>query len=157
MKMLFKQRFSAWFDKIDIFDEAGNILYTVRGKFSWGAHLTVFDAKGNEIGFIKAKVWTWKPEYNIFIGGNFVGSIYKEFTFGRPKFTIDFNGWQVEGNFFERDYGVFDLSGQRIATLTQKLLNWTDTYVIDVVNPDDALYVLMLVLAIDANKASRNN
>lgn len=157
MKMLFKQRFSAWFDKIDIFDEAGNILYTVRGKFSWGKHLTVFDASGNEVGFIKEKVWTWKPEYNIFIGGSPVGSIYKEFTFGRPKFTTDFNGWQVEGNFFEHDYGVFNISGQRIATVTQKLLNWTDTYVIDVVNSADALYVLMLVLAIDANKATRNN
>ena len=36
------------------------------------------------------------------------------------------------------------------------LLNWTDTYVLDVANPKDALYVLMFVLAIDAEKCSRN-
>ena len=101
-------------------------------------------------------MWSWKPKYNISIGGNPVGSIYKEFTFGRPKFTTDFNGWRVEGNFFEHDYGVFNSSGQRIATATQELLNWTDTYIIDVISSADALYVLMLVLAIDANKAARS-
>ncbi len=157
MRMLFKQRFSAWFDKIDIFDEAGNVLYTVRGRFSFGRHLSIFDANGNELGFLKEAVWSWKPKYGIFIGSNCIGNIYKEFTFGRPKFTADFNGWQVEGNFFERDYRVLNASGQQIAAVTKKLLNWTDTYVIDVVNPADALCALMLVLAIDANKASRNN
>ena len=32
----------------------------------------------------------------------------------------------------------------------------TDTYVIDVVEEQDALYALMIVLAIDAEKCSRN-
>ncbi len=157
MKMLFKQRFSAWFDKFDIFDEAGNILYTVRGKFSWGKHLTIFDSVGNELGAIKEEVLVWNPKFNIFIGTNQVGSIYKEFTFFKPKFTVDFNGWRVEGNFLELDYSVFDSLGRRIATVSQELLNLTDTYSIEVVNSNDAFYVLMLVLAIDANKATRNN
>lgn len=36
-------------------------------------------------------------------------------------------------------------------------MNWTDTYVLDIANPEDALTVLMLVLAIDAEKCSRQN
>jgi uncharacterized protein YxjI len=36
-------------------------------------------------------------------------------------------------------------------------MKWTDTYVLDIVNPQDALAVLMVVLAIDAEKCSRNN
>ena len=39
--------------------------------------------------------------------------------------------------------------------VSKQLFNWTDTYVIDVKNPNDALYVLMLVLAIDAEKCSK--
>lgn len=31
----------------------------------------------------------------------------------------------------------------------------TDTYVLDIVNPGDALHVLMFTLAIDAEKCSR--
>jgi hypothetical protein len=42
-----------------------------------------------------------------------------------------------------------------IATATKELLNLTDTYVIEVVHPQDALSALMLVLAIDAEKCSR--
>ena len=41
-------------------------------------------------------------------------------------------------------------------SITKELLNWTDTYVIDVADPGNALCVLMLVLAIDAEKCSRN-
>ena len=45
----------------------------------------------------------------------------------------------------------------KVATVTKEIWNWTDTYVIDVTNPDDALCALMLVLAIDAEKCSREN
>ena len=41
--------------------------------------------------------------------------------------------------------------------ISKELLNWTDTYVIEVFHPDDALCALMFVLAIDAEKCSRNN
>jgi uncharacterized protein YxjI len=40
--------------------------------------------------------------------------------------------------------------------VSKELFNWTDTYVIDVENPQDALGALMLVLAIDAEKCSRD-
>lgn len=45
---------------------------------------------------------------------------------------------------------------QEVAVVSKELFNWTDTYSIDVYNPQDALYALMLVLAIDAEKCSRN-
>ena len=44
-----------------------------------------------------------------------------------------------------------------IATITKELFHWTDTYVIDVYDSKDALGALMVVLAIDAEKCSRNN
>jgi uncharacterized protein YxjI len=43
-----------------------------------------------------------------------------------------------------------------VATVCKELFNWTDTYSIDVEDPRDALYALMLVLAIDAEKCSRD-
>ena len=43
-----------------------------------------------------------------------------------------------------------------MATVSKELFHWTDTYVIDVVEEQDALYALMIVLAIDAEKCSRN-
>ena len=93
----------------------------------------------------------------MFLGENYIGSIKKEFTLLRPKYTIDLNGWQVEGDWFEWDYTIFDSNGMRVATISKELWNWTDTYVLDICNPADALQVLMLVLAIDAEKCSRDN
>ena len=45
-------------------------------------------------------------------------------------------------------------SGETVATVSKELLQWTDTYVLDIVDPADALHVLMFVLAIDAEKCS---
>lgn len=93
----------------------------------------------------------------MYFGERYIGCISKEFSFFKPKFNIDCNGWQVDGNFFEWDYNILGPNGQYIATVSKQPFNWTDTYVIDIADPQDAIYALMLVLAIDAEKCSRNN
>lgn len=155
MKLLFKQRFFSWFDSYDIYDEEGNTLYVVKGQLSWGHCLKIFDGSGNEIGMVQERIFTLHPKFEMYLGGRYVGCISKEFTFLKPKYNIDCNGWHVEGNFFEWDYEILSGTGMRIAEVSKQLFNWTDTYVIDVRDPEDALCALMLVLAIDAEKCSR--
>lgn len=156
MKLLFKQRFFSWFDSYDIYNEAGETVYTVKGELSWGHCLKIFDAAGNEIGTVKERVLTFLPKFEMYMGSRYIGCISKEFSFFTPAFNIDCNGWRVDGDFFEWDYDILGASGQRIATVSKQVFNWTDTYVIDVYNPQDILCALMLVLAIDAEKCSRN-
>lgn len=157
MKLLFKQRFFSWFDSYDIYNEAGQTVYTVKGEFAWGHQLRIYDATGTAIGCVKQRIFTWLPQYELYHGDRMVGRIQREFTFFKPKFTIDYNGWRIEGDWFEWDYRILNAQGQQIATVTKELFNWTDTYVIDVVDPFDALCALMVVLAIDADKCSRDN
>lgn len=156
MKLLFKQRLFSWFDSYDIYDEAGNAVYTVKGQLAWGHCLKIFDAYGCEVGTVQQKILTWMPKFEIYMGNNYIGSINRELSFFKPRYNIDFNGWHVEGNFFEWDYNIVNTYGQHVADVSKELFNWTDTYVIDVDNPQDALCALMLVLAIDAEKCSRN-
>ena len=47
-------------------------------------------------------------------------------------------------------------NGRVVASASKQLFNFTDTYVIEVEDEKDALYALMVVLAIDAEKCSRN-
>ena len=56
----------------------------------------------------------------------------------------------------EWDYQILGRSGNNIARISKELFNFTDTYVLDIENSQDALDVLMFVLAIDAEKCSRN-
>lgn len=156
MKLLFKQRFFSWFDSYDIFDEDGNTVFTVKGQLSWGHRLVIFDAWDNELATVQQRVLTFLPKFELYQNGQCVGCISKEFSFFQPRYNIDFNGWHVEGNFMEWDYTIYAPSSQVVATVSKELWNWTDTYVIDVQDPDDSLCALMLVLAIDAEKCSRN-
>lgn len=156
MRLLFKQRLFSWFDSYDIYDEAGNVVYVVKGQLSWGHCLKIFDAYGNEIGLVQEKIFTLLPKFEIFIRGDYKGCICKEFRLFKPAFHVDYKGWHMEGDFWEWDYGIMDATGQNVAQISKELLRLTDTYVIDVWNPENALEVLMLVLAIDAEKCSRN-
>ena len=156
MKLLFKQRLFSWFDSYDIYDEAGNTIYVVKGELSWGHLLRIYDAAGNDLGMIKEKVLTWLPKFEMYLGERYIGCISKEFSFFKPRYNIDCNGWQISGDWLEWDYTIQNSSGQTVATVSKEIWNWTDTYAIDVLDPQDALCVLMMVLAIDAEKCSRN-
>lgn len=157
MKLLFKQRLFSWFDSYDIYNEAGETIYTVKGQLSWGHCLKIYDTHGYEVGTVKERVLTFLPKFELYFGDTYMGCISKELSFFKPKYNIEYNGWHVEGNIWEWDYRILDSSGYEVATISKQLFNWTDTYVIDVKNPKDYLCALMLVLAIDAEKCSNNN
>lgn len=157
MKLLFKQRIFSWFDSYDIYDELGNIMFVVKGELAWGHLLRIYDSMGDEVGYIEEKFFSWLPKFEIYLKNKYIGYIEKSFTFFTPKFTLDYNGWEVIGNWTEWEYTINDSIGREIATISKEFWNWTDTYMIDVQNSNDVIYVLMLVLAIDAEKCSRNN
>lgn len=154
MKLLFKQRFFSWFDSYDIYNEYGEVVYTVKGQLAWGHCLKIYDHVGREVGTVKEKVLTLLPKFEIYLGNQYIGCINKELTFFKPKFNLDFNGWTVEGDWLEWDYRIKEAGGDIIAVVTKQVLNWTDTYAIDVDESSDPLCALMIVLAIDAEKCS---
>ena len=129
--------------------------YTVEGKLSWGHCLHILNPQGEHIATVQQRVLTFLPRFELYVGDRCVGEIRKEFTLFRPSFSLDFCGWTVDGSFMEWDYTIQD-GPRTVASISKELFNWTDTYTIDVADPGDALYALMVVLAIDAEKCSRN-
>ena len=55
MKLLFKQRMFSWFDSYDIYNEAGDAVYEVKGVLSWGHCLKIFGPDGAELGTVKRR------------------------------------------------------------------------------------------------------
>ena len=156
MKLLFRQRMFSWFDSYDIYDENENTVYVVKGQLSWGHCLRIFDACDREVGTVRERVLTLLPKFEIYEGYSYVGCISKEFSLLKPRYDIDFNGWYVEGSFLEWDYTITGADGEEIASISKELFHMTDTYVLDIPNPVNSLHVLMFVLAMDAEKCSRN-
>ncbi len=157
MKLLFKQRMFSWFDSYDIYDESGRTVYTVKGELAWGHQLRIYDANGNEMGLVKQRIFTLLPKFEIYLSGQYIGCVNKEFSLFIPKFNIDFKGWRVTGDWLGWEYSILNPLGHTVASISKEVFNWTDTYVLNINDPQDALYVLMLVLAIDAEKCSNNS
>ena len=156
MKLVLKQRLFSWFDSYDVCDEYGNTVFSVKGRLSWGHLLEIYDSIGNKVGVLKEKVLKFLPTFEIYIGGEYMGCIKKEFTFFKPKFDMDFCGWRVDGDIFGWDYSVYSGAGE-IMRVSKELLHLTDTYVIDVYDDRNALAGLLIALAIDAEKCSDGN
>ena len=157
MKLLFKQRLFSWLDSYDVFGEDGQVQYTVKGQLAWGHCLKIYDANGNEVGMVKERIFSFLPKFELYMGQRYMGCIRREFSFFVPRYIIECNGWQVEGNIFEWDYSIVNTAGRLIASISKDLFRLTDTYLIDVADPRDSLCTLMLVLAIDAEKCSRDD
>lgn len=156
MKLLFKQRAFSWFDSYDIYNEYGETIFTVEGQLSWGKCLHILNNRGEHIGTVQEKVWTFLARFELYAYGEYLGNLCKEFTFFTPRFTLDCSDWEVTGNYMEWDYTIQSPSRGPIAVITKELFQWTDTYIIEVNDPQNALCALMVVLAIDAEKSGRH-
>ena len=117
MKLLFKQRMFSWFDSYDIYNEAGDAVYEVKGVLSWGHCLKIFGPDGAELGTVKEEVFSFLPRFALYVGGECVGQIKKEFTFFKPVFTLDCSGWSIEGDLWEWNYLVSDADGRTVMTV----------------------------------------
>lgn len=156
LRLLFRQRVFSWLDSYDIYDENGETVFTVQGKLSWGHRLEISDSRGNYLGRVQEEVLTLLPRFALYLGEDYVGQIKKEFSFFSPRFTLDCQGWQVEGNWLEWDYQVIDSAGGLVMRASKEPLHWSDTYQLAIQRPENALLCLMIVLAIDAEKCSRD-
>ena len=134
----------------------GRCATPLRASSRGGHKLHILNPAGAHIATVKEVVLTLLPCFELYLGEQYLGCIQKKFSFFRPQYQINCNGWQVEGDLFGWDYQITGASGAPVATVSKELFRLTDTYVIDVNDPRDALCALMLVLAIDAEKCSRN-
>ena len=156
MKLYFRQRLFSWFDSYDVYDESGETAFTVQGKLAWGKLLQIFDRYDQHVGTLKQVLFTWLPRFEIETYGRVIGEITKEFSFFKPQFSLDCNGWSVEGVWLEWDYAIYAADGREVARISKELFHMTDHYELDIADPADALTVLLVVLAIDAEKENRN-
>lgn len=150
MKYYIKQKVFSFRDKFTIKNEQGLDCYFVQGElFSWGKKLHMYDVAGVERAYIKQRIMTFMPKYEVYLNGALAMEVVKKFTFFSQKYEILGAGWFVEGDFWAHEYQVSD--GQFVlATISKKWVSWGDSYQIDVAPNVRPEAVLSIVLAIDA-------
>lgn len=151
MKLYIRQRMFSIKNKSDVYDENQVPLYYVEGKvFTLTHDLQIIDVRnGNEVAFIRSKVFRFLPEFVISRPGYEDVIFKKEFTFFRPSYQIIGSNWRLEGDFFGHDYQIVDGSNRPIMTLSKRWFTWADTYEINVLNDEDDVLALCIALCVD--------
>ena len=140
----------SWADRFTVKNSAGMDRYYVEGEvFTFGKKLHVYDMRGNEVAFIQQKLFTLLPRFFVFVDGEKVAEIVREFTFFFPRYSIEGLGWDINGRFMEHDYEITQ-AGRSIVTIRKEWLTWGDTYELDIADPKDEIIALAVVLTIDA-------
>lgn len=157
MNLYIKQHIFTWGDKFSVYDGAGNEVFYVEGEvFTFGKKLHLYDLSGKELAYIEQKVFSFLPRYYIFRDGYEVAQVVKEFSFFKPRYTVEGLGWRVSGDFFAHDYDVL-CRDRPIASVSKAWFTWGDAYEIGIDNPADTINALSVVLIIDACIEAQNN
>lgn len=99
MKLYIKQKVFSFRDQFTVKDAYGTDRYFAQGDyFSLGRNLRICDANGQEIILIKQKLWSFLPRFYVYVAGEKVAEVIKEFTFFKPRYRIEGPGWSVSGD-----------------------------------------------------------
>ncbi|NVJ61912.1 MAG: LURP-one-related family protein [Gammaproteobacteria bacterium] len=147
-----KEKFWSWGDEFTIFDMDDNPKYLVKGKaFSWGDKLSFQTIEGEELAFINQKLLSFRPKYEILIGGTPFAELKQEFSWFSKKFTLDVpgpNDYTIDGSFWQHEY-KFTRRNKQVAEISKELWGWSDTYGVRINDNENEVAILCSCIVID--------
>ena len=149
MKYYIDQSFDLPWSNYDVVTEDGGTAFRVEAQASLGHHLDVFDGSGHLVGKLAEKLEI-VPTYLAWENGVQCGSIQRKLAFPKPKMVIDYKDWEIGRDFRNLRFDIKDRAKQTIAKIDREKWRMQDHYVMDVAHEEDALTVLLLVLAVSA-------
>ena len=153
MRYLMKQKIFCMGDDYTIQDDNGTNRFFVDGRaVSLGDKLSFQDMSGQELAFIKQKLLSWGPTYEIWYGDSLAAVVKKHlFTLVHCRFSVDVPGpddLEASGNFLDREY-QFSRAGSAVATVSKQWFTVRDTYGVDVAPDEDDVLILASTVVID--------
>ncbi|MHB0998387.1 MAG: LURP-one-related/scramblase family protein [Armatimonadota bacterium] len=153
MRYAMKQQWLSLTDTYNIRDDAGQDFYLVRGEFfTIGARLSFQDMAGNELMYIKQRVLSWGPTYELYKDGVLCAEVRKAlFTFFSCRFTVDVPGpddMEAQGDLLDHEY-TFIQRETPVAHVSKQWFSWSDTYGIDIAEGQDDILILASAVIID--------
>jgi uncharacterized protein YxjI len=153
MRYLLKQKLFAFGEDFHILNENDEKVFFVDGRaFSLGNKLSFQDLSGNELVFIRQKLLSFGPSYELHRGGQLVATLKKNyFTLFHCKFAIDVPGpddLEAKGDFLDHEY-VFTRSGREVAQISKRWFAFSDTYGVDIGEGQDDVLILASAVVID--------
>lgn len=156
MKQLYiKQKVFSLSGKFTVKDQQENDIYYVEGSFlQIPKTFTILNTTRDEVAVITKKVFSFLPVFFVEINGKETIKIKKEFSFFKPRYTIDAEGIEVQGNWWDMDFQLMQ-HGEIIGNVSKKWFTWGDSYEVQILNEAMEAVIIALVVAIDCVKADQ--
>ena len=160
MRYLMKQKFFSLGGAFHIKNDHSQDVFSVEGApLSFGHQLTFRDMSGNELAFIRQKLLSWGPTYEIFRDGQLFAIVKKElFSFFKHVFMVDVPGpddLTAEGDFWDLEF-TFSRGDRTVANVSRQWFSLTDTYGVDIGDDEDDVLILASAIVIDMVRADSN-
>lgn len=154
MKQLYvKQKVFSLSGKFTVKDQQENDVYFVEGSFlQIPKTFSIMNIARDEVALITKKVFSFLPTFYVEVNGREVLTIKKEFSFFKPRYTIDAAGIEVQGNWWDMDFDLIR-HGEVVGRVSKEWFTWGDSYKVQVLNEEMETIVIALVVAIDCVKA----
>ncbi|GGN51114.1 MULTISPECIES: LURP-one-related/scramblase family protein [Oceanobacillus] len=157
MKELYiKQKILSLSGRFTVKDADERDVYTVEGSFMKIPKVyTIKDEREAEVARITKRMLTWMPKFTIAVAGEEVITIKKEFSFFKPRYSIDAIGLEVTGDWWGMDFEVYQ-HGAFIGEVKKKWFTWGDSYQVKISDESEENLMIALVVAIDCVKADQS-
>lgn len=150
-----------------IYDQNQQVRYTVKGELlSMKHHLHIYDAtERKELATVKEKLIAVRTPFSldsqpknfvIEVKGKKIGKVKTKASLTKRKFDVTFNDWSVEGDVFGKNYKILDKDGNVVMVASQKYSYVNDMYFVDITNPDNELYCVLILLALDSASMTKS-
>lgn len=155
MRFLVNQKYWSIKDRFSINDEQGRPWFQVEGKiFTLGKKLTLFDMSGNEVFFLKQRLFSPFKKWDLMNNGNAVG-LFKAKFFHAPFCRTYYiqsgdTKLKIKGSYWGFNFRIYENDAQ-VGSISKKILRIADTYVIDIPNDNaDPTIFVTAALIVDA-------
>ncbi|MFC4322576.1 LURP-one-related/scramblase family protein [Litchfieldia salsa] len=154
MKNLFiKQKVFSLGGKFTVKDQQEKDVYFVEGSFmKIPKTFSLMNTARDEIALITKKMFSFLPKFFVEVNGQEVLTIKKEFSFFKPRYSIDAAGIEVHGNWWDMDFKVLQ-HGEVVGQVTKEWFTWGDSYKVQIMNEEMETIIIAIVVAIDCVKA----
>lgn len=161
------QQWYTWKESYQIFDAQQQVKYIVKGELlSRKHHLHIYDASGRQrLGTIKEKLIALRSplsmeshpmDFVIEVGGTKLGKVKSKWAFGKSKFEVTFNDWQIEGDFWGKGFKVIS-GNDLVMEVSREYAYKGDMYFMDITDPKNEFMCLLVMLALDAASMSKKD
>lgn len=152
MRYMMQQKMFTFGDKFAVKNEAEEDVFLIKGEvFTIGHKLSFQDMQGKELAFIRQKMLSFKPTYEVSRDGMEPVVLKKNFTLFRDAFTVevpDKGELSIQGNFTDYEY-TFSRDDQTAAQASKSWFSLRDTYGVDITEGEDDVLILACVVAVD--------